>query len=145
MEEINVEKIMEEIRQEIKDKGMLEELLSFSDVSFSGYTIPVLNLQQLQGDMQAANENYFVDPVRPLEGGLKGKIKKIIRKCILFYIRPIVEDQNLYNINMLDCMKQFYAYIRAEETYKQRQDRMMARLLHENEELRKQIEALKKL
>ena len=103
-----------------------------------GFSAPVLNMQEMLGDLQSASENYFVDPARPLGGGLKGKIKKIIRKCVLFYVKPITEDQNLYNINVLDTLKQMYAYVQAQETYKRRMDRMMERLLQENEELRKQ-------
>lgn len=143
MAEINIEEIMEEIRNEIKEKGINEELIAFSEASLPEFITPVWSKQKLQGDLQAASENYFVDPARKLTNDWKGLIKKLIRRVTQIYVRPLVEDQNLFNINTLDCMKQFYAYIDVEETYKRRQDRMMERLLHENKELQQQIEELR--
>jgi|GEM_PF-2008866 len=144
MTKINIEEIMEEIRQEIRDKGISGDLLDFSDPSLGGFTVPLFNPQEMLMDLQAVHGNYYVDPVRPLGDGLKGKIKKALRKSVLFYIKPMVEDQNLYNINVLDTLKQMYAYVCAQETYKKRMDRMLERILKENEELREQIEQLKK-
>ena len=70
MTEINVEKIMEEIRQEIREKGVEEILPEFSETTMGGFSAPVLNMQEMLGDLQSASENYFVDPARPLGGGL---------------------------------------------------------------------------
>lgn len=144
MTKINIEEIMEEIRREIKTKGVSEELPEFSDPSLAGFSVPLFNKQELLADLQAVNESYYVDPVRPLESGVRGAIKKTLRKCMLFYVKPMVEEQNLHNIDVMDTLKQIYAYICAQETYKKRTERMLERLLKENEELRKQVEQLKK-
>lgn len=144
MAKINIEEIMEEIRQEIKNKGISEDLLEFSDPSLAGLSVPIFCKQEMMADLQAVNESYYVDPVRPLGSGVKGAIKKILRRCMLFYVKPMVEEQNLYNINVMDTLKQMYAYVCTQETYKKRMDRMLERLLKENEELREQMERLKK-
>lgn len=143
MADINIERIIEEIKQEIKDKGITEDLEQTFDFPTDEFTIPVLNITELEQELRSASNNHYIDPVRPLGNSFKGKIKRLIRKCLLFYIKPIVEDINLYNSNTIYILTQFYSYIHSQETYKKRMDRILERLLYENSELQKQLNEIK--
>ena len=86
MRQVNVEEIMEEIKDEIKEKGYTDDMLSFSD-------IPLANVD-LAGQMKDAA---FIAWRRPVSQGVKGIIKRIIRKCVGFVIAPVTEDQTRFN------------------------------------------------
>lgn len=99
MQEINVEKIMEEIRQEIKEKGYTEDMLSFYEIPVSS-DVPVSNTEDgntFSGALNQLRGASYIVWKRPLPDGVKGLVKKIIRKCICFVVGPITDDQNVYN------------------------------------------------
>jgi hypothetical protein len=101
---INIEEIMEEIRQEIREKHLTPDMLSFEDVPYnkpgdavSGYG---MDSEEAQNALIYLNGHYNVQPYKPLGGNaLFVFIKKVIRKLTKFYIEPIVADQNQINAN----------------------------------------------
>lgn len=100
METINIEQIMEEIREEIKEKGYNKKDLSFDDKwvfnsNPSGNSGDLDELYSLLAEMEQTKAiNYYGE----LTGGpLKKIIKKVIRKMVAFVIVPIVLAQNSYN------------------------------------------------
>ena len=97
---INIEEIMDEIRQEIKDNGYSKKDLSFDDKwafgsNPSGNPGDLDELYILLAEMEQTKAiNYYGE----LTGGpLKKIIKKVIRKMVAFVIVPIVLAQNSYN------------------------------------------------
>ncbi|MBQ9116204.1 MAG: hypothetical protein IJY04_04210 [Clostridia bacterium] len=104
--EINIEKIMDDIRSEIKEKGYTADMLSFSDVT--GITSELsdgFNYHELTVNLNVANDICMVPFDRPLPGNpIVVFIKKVIRKLIRFYIRPTVEQQNDFNAQMVRCV-----------------------------------------
>lgn len=105
MSELNVEKIMEEIREEIKEKGYTNDMLSFSDmiVYEKGGDVEKFERVKFSEELFNLNMLWNVNPVRPIEKkpGIKGKLiclyRKIVRRCIRSYISPIVWEQDTFN------------------------------------------------
>lgn len=112
------EKIVEEIRAEIKDKGLVEDAAKFETVS-----IPVevpnqsYDNEELLKNLDVLNHCYQLEPYRmlhsnrPFVGRIITFVKKIIRKSIKFYIEPIAQDQSMFNVSVVRCMNQVYKYI----------------------------------
>ncbi len=97
---VNIEEIMQGIRQEIKDKGLTSDMLSFEDVP---YRKPdAAGTEEVQESLIYLNAHYNVQPYKPLGGNaLVVFIKKVLRKLMKFYIEPIVNDQNQFNANVV--------------------------------------------
>lgn len=98
--DINIEKIMDDIRAEIKEKGYTSDMLSFSEVVGAVTTSD-------NGKFDKAEFNGVVTYLGasntvPLSMPLKGNpiivfIKKVIRKLTRVTIRPIAQHQTEYN------------------------------------------------
>ena len=146
MNELNVERIMEEIRSEIKEKGYTNDMLSFSDVLPGEIGVNVEKFERVRFNEELFNLNtiWNVNPNRPIEkkAGIKGKcitiFKKIIRKCIRFYLSPIVQEQDSFNavsvrlFNMLNLYMEENAMLLEE----------VSRLKIEQENLKNQVHQL---
>ena len=108
---INVEKIMQEIRENIKSSGADKITLSFADQApqaISGATGDRLN-----DAVQYISYNYEVQPYQLLTGNpVKVFIKKCIRKLASFFFLPIVGQQNTLN----------YYYLLVAESVKDQRD-----------------------
>lgn len=91
---IDVTKIMEQIRQEIKESGRDKIPLSFADESSGA------SASGLDEAVRYLAYNYEVTAYRMLEGNkIKRFIKKCIRKAGSFFVLPIVAQQNKLNYN----------------------------------------------
>ena len=89
---IDVTKIMEEIRANIKESGADKIPLSFSDES-SGASASTLD-----DAVRYLAYNYEVTAYKMLEGNkIKRFFKKCIRKAGSFFVLPIVAQQNKLN------------------------------------------------
>lgn len=119
--DINIEEIMQEIRQEIADKHLTPDMLSFEDVP---YTRPDamngcgLDSEEARNAMVYLNSHYNVQAYKPLAGNpLFVFVKKVIRKLTKFYVEPVVDDQNTFNANtvrMLNALSQEVEALRKE-------------------------------
>ncbi|MSS64499.1 hypothetical protein [Velocimicrobium porci] len=101
MQKINVQKIMEEIREEIKEKGYTEDMLSFHEIPVRTDqildAIPAENKTIFTSTINQVRNASYIPWYRPVPNGIKGFIKKVIRKCVGFVVAPITDDQNIYN------------------------------------------------
>lgn len=105
MGELNVEKIMEEIRSEIKAKGYTNDMLSFRDITPDEEGVSVEKFEKVRFNEELYNVNmrWNINANCEIERktGLKGKcvtlFKMFIRKCIRFYLSIIVMDQVAFN------------------------------------------------
>ena len=101
-EKINIEEIMAEIKQSIKDQGLTADMLSFEDVPYrknaqSGSASEALDY---------VSTHYYIQPYKELQGNpVKVFIKKVIRKLTKFYVEPVVFEQNDFNANAVTVMK----------------------------------------
>lgn len=101
-EKINIEEIMAEIKQSIKEQGLTADMLSFEDVPFK---------KTAQGGsaseaLDYITSHYYIQPYKELKGNpVKVFIKKVIRKLVKFYVEPVVFEQNDFNANAVTVMK----------------------------------------
>lgn len=97
-EQIDVTKIMEGIRAEIKASGADQIPLSFAD------KIDCKGPSGLDSAVEYISYNYEVQPCQLLVGNpIKVFVKRCIRKLAGFFFLPIVQQQNTLN--------QYYAYL----------------------------------
>ncbi|EWM52863.1 hypothetical protein [Ruminococcus flavefaciens] len=143
-ENINIEDIMTEIRQSIKDQGLTADMLSFEDVPFR----KTAQGGSLSEALDYITSHYYIQPYKELRGNpLKVFFKKVIRKMVKFYVEPVVMEQNDFNANAVTVMKSL-ADSEAEdvsgkiETLELAQKELVIRLdrlERENAELRRQL------
>lgn len=105
---INVEEIMQNIRNEIKEKGY-----SYADLSFEDkWKIQ----EDIQGDdvkkelyalLNELENRRCISYYRELSGNpFKKFIKRVIRKMNAFLMMPIVDEQNMFNESVCNlCRK----------------------------------------
>lgn len=112
---VNVEKIMEEIRQKIRDEHLTSPVISFDDVPLAtadsllnnGYDSKVL--QSCTEYVAARNR---LDYNQPITGNpLKCFVKRLIRKLVQFYVVPIVVQQNALNSSYSTALMQINGFI----------------------------------
>lgn len=130
MTEINVEKIMEEIREDIKRKGYKESDLSFNDIPIkdSGeLLVGQFNASELERTLHNANVGVRVDFYKPIEGNaLKKAIKKLVRKIMKPVLYHLCESQERYNANVAQTLNQLYLYIQKQEAHINDLERLIA-------------------
>jgi hypothetical protein len=112
IETIDIEAIMTEIREKIKERGYTDEMLHFQDVVVDGEaSMDVFKPQVFKRVVEEANVrthiNYFE---LPLGSGLSKFIKKCIRKMISFLVAPVVGQVNQYNSSVTQSLNQLYAF-----------------------------------
>lgn len=120
MMKIDVEKIMEEIRADIKAKGYTNDLLSFQDVVMDNTTENLkFNMDEMNHCTHAANVSARVEYYHQIipHRGLKNLIKIFIRKSMRFLLQPLVEEQNRYNADSVRTINQLIRFVQ-EQTEK---------------------------
>lgn len=129
---LNIEEIMSQIKKDIEVKGYTNDLLSFDDVivDVSSMNVNKFDKVRFNEDLYVANHEWEVNPYRPIQGNkVTVFIKKAIRKCVYFFVEPIVMAQDGFNASLVRMMNQMGCYI-------DEQNKEIA-------ELKKQIEELK--
>lgn len=109
---INVEEIMKEIRKEIAEKGYTSDMLSFEDVS--GITAVEVGYDdnEYRTIVEALNRCAHVPWYRDLgQGGIRGFIKKVIRKLNTFLIAPMSDEQNVFNARTVQAVNQITVFM----------------------------------
>lgn len=147
---IDVENIMQEIRDDIKTKGYTNDMLSFNDmaVDTSDLVVPEFNMYDFNEEIKLLNRLWNVRANRPIvsNGTIRSNIstfvKKVIRKFIKFYIEPITTDQATYNAMVVKTVNRLNCYI--QENNKDEWNRKLEELLCEQERMKSEIELLKK-
>lgn len=113
MQEIDIEKIMEEIRQEIRDKGYKEEDLDFADIAVISTKTVTAGYDPEELERQAAylNANSQNPICFPLSGNpVKVFLQKVLRRCFLFVIFQAFQFQNRFNISVTCFLNQVRNY-----------------------------------
>ena len=144
MESINIEKIMQEIREEITEKGYTNDMLSFNDIILDSSDLSVSKFDKVRfnEDLYSLNRSWDVKVYHPIfdNGSLKSKIltfiKKVIRKSVKFYVEPITTEQNAFNAATVKLFNMMECYISENKRNEELQETV--------ENLKKEIEELKK-
>lgn len=112
--DINIEKIMDDIRAEIKEKGYTADMLSFSDVTGAVHTSSdgSFNIEEYNGVVSYLQAAHVVPVSKPISGNpIIVFIKKLIRKFTRVTIRPVVEHQSEYNASSARALALVGTYI----------------------------------
>ncbi len=139
MEQINIEKIMEEIRADIKAKGLVEDNLALNDVIlYGGASGNAYTHDAYKDVVENALDKYYVESYKPVSGNFISKIiKKINRRLIAFYIEAIVIDQDEFNKEVANSIALNYSKFKEDD---ERMKALEAKIF----ELQKKIESLEK-
>lgn len=115
MIKIDVEAIMADIRKNIEERGYEDTDLKFADIEVQNkegleLLTEVFQIDNLSQWIVRMDETKNVACWRPLAGNpVKVFFKKLIRKCVKFYVEPIVEEQNRYNHYTVSAMAQVFS------------------------------------
>ncbi len=137
MSEINVEEIMEQIRQEIKEKGLEYEILRFEELyadnknTLLGEHAEPFDLMILLGNVSDMNYYYLYSVNRDVGGNTISRlIKKSIRKLVRFYVQPLILDQMNFNTAAVRAMNSLRNYIVENEGMQIRLNEMAEKIEH---------------
>lgn len=110
---IDVTKIIEEIRAEIKLKGYTNDMLSFSDISIKSSDI--FDSDFFDDKFVEMNRKWEVLYYRPIaDNAVKSFFKKAIRKLIKPIMFPIVTEQLEFNVSVVQVLNQIRLYMEKE-------------------------------
>lgn len=115
---INIEEIMQQIRNEIVESGYTDDMLSFDDVELDdgNFQFDTFNKEDFNKEVYDLNHRWNIQTYRNLgSGGIVGFIKKVVRKMIRFYVDPVVEDQNQFNADLVKTMNLMSCYIQEQD------------------------------
>lgn len=147
MQTIDVEKIMEEIRENIKKRGYTDEMLSFNDVKAqmpeNSGGVTTFNVHELRTQVQDSNlhcslQYYAMIP----KGGLKSFVKRTLRKVLRFLLLPIVDEQNIFNSSAARSLNQLEAYVQEQQEVHDQDIKTIELLEEKIESLTKRCEVL---
>ena len=136
MQQIDVEQIMNEIRKEIKEKGIEEQLTPFRDLYETElpFAIPSeFSMDELHNETVNAMALYdtAIQPIHQVSG-IKGMIKKLLNKAAYFSMNTHMVSQNTFNIAVVNALLQVNAL--AEDNRKMQE---------EIDELKKELDQFK--
>lgn len=116
-ENINVDEIVNQIRAEIREKGLEPSMLSFEDVPFDkevSHTETHFELSSLVQSADYMNARNQIEPYKEISGNpISVFIKKVIRKLVKFYIMPIMTEQNALNYHCANAINQVSCYVQS--------------------------------
>lgn len=116
METINVEKIMQEIREQIKEKGYTNDMLSFTEVQARNVVFCEYNENTYAGILHDLGVLAYVPWYRDLsKNAIKGFVQKVIRKFCSFFVAPISDQQSQFNDRVAKGFGQIAGYMEQSE------------------------------
>lgn len=144
MQEINVEKIMEEVRKDIKERGIQEEPVRFREAYEEElpFVIPTqFDMETLHNETLNAMALWDTS-VEPLTNaaGLKGKVKKILNKLAIHSMNSHMISQNAFNTSVINALLQINKLAEENSNMLKKNAEMLA----ENKKMQEEIGTLKK-
>lgn len=116
--QINIESIMEEIRENVKNRKYPREALDFEFVMQVDEP-KAFDEEEFRTELHSIRFNMELRYDEPIQG--KGiLVKKIVKKLNQFYVKPLLEKQSRTNNAMLTLINQMGDYIL--QTERQLQD-----------------------
>ena len=116
MESINVEKIMQEIRDEIKAKGYKESDLSFASIPLNNFSTGNKFNQKILDECLIDLENLKLNYYKTFSKREKRSfINRVVRKIIKPLLYPLVKKQEEINYNTFLILNLLYMYIKEKD------------------------------
>ncbi|WP_434309603.1 glycosyltransferase family 4 protein [Hominifimenecus sp. rT4P-3] len=128
-----------EIEEEAKNlESSLDSKIKAADQRLFGvqrrYETEPYELNEMISVLDQVGQHSMVEECRPIEGkGLKKFLKRVFRKCVRFYIRPIVEEQNNLNAVIEKGLDQVYQF-----------EQSMLQVMAENDRLVREVQWMKR-
>lgn len=143
--EIDIEKIINEIREDIKKKGYKGSDLSFCDITINEQTENIVQNEEqdeLKKTLYYLNTNWCHDINMPVNSAnqLARFMKKLIRKFIRFSFYPVLTLQNNINANIVNSLNVLTDRM---ETYKSQENAKIEELMKKVEALESELAAIK--
>ena len=113
IQSVDVEAIMAEIREKIKERGYTQEMLSFDEAmadadiqnGVSGEKL-IYSEGELDQFIHFASAAHNIPYYEPMQGNkVKVFIKRVMRKLMAFQILPLRERQNHFNYYTIQCIR----------------------------------------
>lgn len=117
MQDINIEEIMKEIRNNIQKRGYSDEILNFDevDIKISDDAAEEFRIELFRDYLQQANIGCEVSYYTPIaKRGLKNFVKRAIRKLLAFLMFPMLQQQNAFNVSVTRSLNCIQKYIEAD-------------------------------
>lgn len=146
IDNINVEEIMNKIRQNIKDRGYLEE----EKIDNFDFTPKISEEDNFRYDLDVLNQVWNINLEREVlsRNKLFSFLKKVIRKLTRWYIVPMLQDQITFNSYAVRAINNLNKQLdkKNEEIIKllNERDEGIKRLLDEKDERIKKLEKIEK-
>ena len=118
---IDVSQIMADIRREIEEKGLRNDLPDFEEVAVPNENDAdsgVFSLERFTLHVDGMNSTYLVPGYHPIGGNpIKVFFKKVLRKLMKFYVQPIAEEVTDFNTCSVRAMNQARNFILEQKSY----------------------------
>lgn len=118
LESVDITNIIEQIHENIEKRGYdmkeIKRLSSGVSISFSNISSPLG--QRLNENIASVNHSHFVQYWWQIicESTIKQKLKcivqKIVRKFSYFYMKHVIDQQNIHNANLTRCVNDLSEY-----------------------------------
>lgn len=122
MQEINVEQIMQGIREDVEKKNIQEPPVRFSEISSTKeFELPkTLEQDVIRKEIMHLNAIWDTTPALEIKTNSKMKriIKRIINKFVFLSVRANIDAQNLFNYSVVNLMSQMNCLVEENEKMK---------------------------
>ena len=147
MNDINVEKIMDEIRARLPQQEEDWKALRFEDIPVAGEGEDCrekpFDKRELDKSLAAASGKEQLAFFRPMpDGRVKGFAKRVVRKLIRFCVEPICLDASAFHQSVMGVLQSLRRFVGEMLAQNKRRDAEIALLRAEVEELRRKIDEL---
>lgn len=142
---IDVEKIMQEIREDIKAKGYTNDMLSFQEVQMQSDIDTKFDKNVYKHILHNLNSRNSIPWYREIpQGGIVRFVKKVVRKLCTFIIAPMSDEQNFYNGEVAKQFNQIAGYIQQTDEQLEAYKKNIQLLEQKISKLETEVEALRK-
>ena len=106
---INIELIMAQIKNDIRQQNLTPDMLSFEDIPYEqpvrAESADSISAEKAEAAFRQMNLHYYIKPYRKLKGNpVSVFFQKAVRKLIMFCIEPNVTEQNNFNAAAVTAM-----------------------------------------
>lgn len=111
-----VQNVIKEIREDIKNNGHKNDMLSFDDIAVS-----IIDDESVKDVLININNQWNVSYYRPSTSGNHIKIlfKKVVRKLIKPIMLPVVTEQTNFNAKVVQILNNLYVQLKNEQKQKE--------------------------
>ena len=129
---INIDEIMQELRNNAKNKSYPKEAVAFDAVCARKKEAEDFDFfrELMERDVRYMDLIYYVDYYQPITGR-SPRIKKFIKSLYQFHLRPLWDAQNCFNLKAASAMSQMRNFVLQQ--------------IEQNEQMEKHLEELRKV